>query len=470
MDGGALSIALCAACARRGRRPPRRARSASSTNGAGPARSRASSASRSRWRSTPAGTVYVADSENEPHPEVRRKRRLPRRMGRHGAGRRAVLDPGGGRRRRCGQRLRRRQGQLPGPEIHPRPGPSSPSGAATARGPGQFEAPEGIAADALGQRLRRRRRQQPDREVQPRPAPSSQSGARRQSRGPVQRARRRRHRRGRQRLRRRLGNDRDPEIHATAAPSSPNGARPGTTRRARLPGRASPPTPPAGSSSPTPATTGSRSSTLRQVPRRVGRPRQGPRASSTRRWRSRSLAAARSSSPTPATTGSRSSASCRPREYGKSVNVGVVSGIVRVHLPGSTKFIVLGDRPAAPGRHDRRRQPRPGAALLGEGTGGRHAERRLLLRRLPGAAAEGRQADHRAETGKPGSSARCKKGKRELAGVPARRRHGLWGSGKGNFRSEGQARLGDRARHDLVGAGPLRRDQVQSQTRRRHDP
>ena len=58
-------------------------------------------------------------------------------------------------------------------------------------------------------------------------------------------------------------------------------------------------------------------------------------------------------------------------------------------------------RHADPGRHDHRRQTGPTAAVLGQRPRRRDPDRRLLLRQLQGAAAEGRQAGHRAETRKP---------------------------------------------------------------------
>ena len=71
-------------------------------------------------------------------------------------------------------------------------------------------------------------------------------------------------------------------------------------------------------------------------------------------------------------------------EYGRTVNVSVVSGEVFVKLPGSSKYIELGGRPAGPGRRRHRHQRRPRATDLGQGAGGRQPERRLLLRPLQG--------------------------------------------------------------------------------------
>jgi DNA-binding beta-propeller fold protein YncE len=125
-------------------------------------------------------------------------------------------------------------------------------------------------------------------------------------------------------------------------------------------------------------------------------------------------------------------------QYGKSVNLGVVSGIVRVHLPGSTKFTVLGTDQQLP---------------VGTIVDASHGRVRLSSSKGPGGGTQ--SADFysgafrvlQPKGGKPitvlklenGLVCPIKKGKRELGGGLARSRNrGLWGSGKGNFRSEGK--------------------------------
>jgi sugar lactone lactonase YvrE len=127
----------------------------------------------------------------------------------------------------------------------------------------------------------------------------------------------------------------------------------------------------------------------------------------------------------------------KPR-YGKSVNLGVVSGVVRVHLPGSTKFIVLGTDQQLP---------------VGTIVDASHGRVRLSSSKGPGGGTQ--SADFysgafrvlQPKGGKPitvlklenGLVCPVKKGKRELGGGFARSKNrGLWGSGKGNFRSEGK--------------------------------
>jgi sugar lactone lactonase YvrE len=124
--------------------------------------------------------------------------------------------------------------------------------------------------------------------------------------------------------------------------------------------------------------------------------------------------------------------------YGKSVNLAVVSGIVRVHVPGSTKFTVLGTD-----------QQLPVGTIVDAG----HGRVRLSSSKGPGGGTQ--SADFfsgafrvlQPKGGRPitvlklenGLVCPVKKGKRELGGGFARSRNrGLWGSGKGNFRSEGK--------------------------------
>jgi DNA-binding beta-propeller fold protein YncE len=127
----------------------------------------------------------------------------------------------------------------------------------------------------------------------------------------------------------------------------------------------------------------------------------------------------------------------KPR-YGKSVNLGVVSGVVRVHLPGSTKFTVLATDQQLP---------------VGTIVDASHGRVRLSSSKGPGGGTQ--SADFfsgafrvlQPKGGKPitvlklenGLVCPIGKGKRELGGGLARSRNrGLWGSGKGNFRSVGK--------------------------------
>ena len=125
-------------------------------------------------------------------------------------------------------------------------------------------------------------------------------------------------------------------------------------------------------------------------------------------------------------------------QFGKSVNLGVVSGVIRVHLPGSTKFVVLGTDQQLP---------------VGTIVDASHGRVRLSSSKGPGGGTQ--SADFfsgafrvlQPKGGRPitvlklenGLVCPVKKGKRELAGGFARSKNrGLWGSGKGNFRSEGK--------------------------------
>jgi DNA-binding beta-propeller fold protein YncE len=125
-------------------------------------------------------------------------------------------------------------------------------------------------------------------------------------------------------------------------------------------------------------------------------------------------------------------------QYGKSVNLGVVGGVVRVHLPGSTKFVVLGTDQQLP---------------VGTIVDASHGRVRLSSSKGPGGGTQ--SADFysgafrvlQPKGGKPitvlklenGLVCPVKKGKRELgSGFARTRNRGLWGSGKGNFRSEGK--------------------------------
>ena len=122
-------------------------------------------------------------------------------------------------------------------------------------------------------------------------------------------------------------------------------------------------------------------------------------------------------------------------QYGRSVNLGVVSGIVRVHLPGSSRFIVLGaDRQL------------PVGTIVDAGRG------RVRLSSSKGPGGGTQSADFysgafrvlQPRGGRPITVLKLenalvcpRKGQRPgpLARSGGR---GLWGSGKGNFRSEGK--------------------------------
>jgi DNA-binding beta-propeller fold protein YncE len=122
--------------------------------------------------------------------------------------------------------------------------------------------------------------------------------------------------------------------------------------------------------------------------------------------------------------------------YGKSFNVGTVSGVVRVHLPGTTKFIVLGADQQLP---------------VGTIVDTNHGRVRLSSSKGPGGGTQ--SADFFSGTfrvlqpkgGKPITVLKLEnaivcpaKGKRELGALARSKNRGLWGSGKGNFRSEGK--------------------------------
>jgi DNA-binding beta-propeller fold protein YncE len=122
-------------------------------------------------------------------------------------------------------------------------------------------------------------------------------------------------------------------------------------------------------------------------------------------------------------------------QYGKSVNVGVVSGIVRVRLPGTTKFIVLGTE-----------QQLPVGTIIDASKG------RVRLSSAKGPGGGTQSADFysgsfrvlQPKGGKPITVLKLENGlacpkKGARPGPLARSKNrGLWGSGKGNFRSEGK--------------------------------
>jgi DNA-binding beta-propeller fold protein YncE len=121
-------------------------------------------------------------------------------------------------------------------------------------------------------------------------------------------------------------------------------------------------------------------------------------------------------------------------EYGTSFNVGVVSGIVRVHVPGSTKFFVLGTE----------RQLPVGAIVDAD-----HGRVRLSSAKGPGGGTQ--SADFfsgsfrvlQPKSGKPITVLKLENGlicplKKRPAALARAMNRGLWGSGKGNFRSEGK--------------------------------
>ena len=319
-----------------------------------------------RLPSTPAGRfVYVADKGNNRIQIFSRRWRLRPRMGQPAAaGRASSSHPEGIAIDAAGNVYVADTGNN---RIRSSPtrGPSSPTGASPAKRQGQFNAPNGVAIDTAGNVY------------------VSDSG-----------------------------NDRIQKFTG-AGVFVANGARPATARVSSTSRSRSPPTPPARSTWPTWSTTGSRSSAARANSSASGARPARSRGSSNRRWRSRPAPAARSSLPTPATTGSRSSANCPNPSTAKRSTSPSSAAVIVVKLPGSTKRFVSHRRAAAPGRVDHRRQPRPRAALLVEGPRRRYPERRLLLGRLPRAAAQRGQAADRAQTRKrprlPGQ-----KGKRTL--------------------------------------------------------
>ncbi len=121
-------------------------------------------------------------------------------------------------------------------------------------------------------------------------------------------------------------------------------------------------------------------------------------------------------------------------KYGKSFNVGTVSGIVRVHLPGTARFVVLGTDQQLP----------VGAVLDAD-----HGRVRLSSAKGPGGGTQ--SADFFSGTfrvlqprgGRPITVLKlenglvCRKTNR-LGALGRSKNRGLWGSGKGNFRSEGK--------------------------------
>jgi DNA-binding beta-propeller fold protein YncE len=122
-------------------------------------------------------------------------------------------------------------------------------------------------------------------------------------------------------------------------------------------------------------------------------------------------------------------------QYGRSVNVGVVSGVVRVHLPGSTKFVVLGTE-----------QQLPVGTIVDAARG------RVRLSSSKGPGGGTQSADFysgafrvlQPKGGKPITVLKLENGlvcpKKGSRPGPLSRtgNRGLWGSGKGNFRSEGK--------------------------------
>jgi DNA-binding beta-propeller fold protein YncE len=121
-------------------------------------------------------------------------------------------------------------------------------------------------------------------------------------------------------------------------------------------------------------------------------------------------------------------------QYGTSFNVGVVSGTVRVHVPGSTRFFVLGTE-----------QQLPVGAIVDTD----HGRVRLSSAKGPGGGTQ--SADFFSGTfrvlqpkgGKPITVLKLENGivcplKKRPAALARTKNRGLWGSGKGNFRSEGK--------------------------------
>ena len=324
-----------------------------------------------------AGDVYVADSENEPHPALRRKRRLPRRMGRqrHRAG--AVRHPRGGRRRRLRATSTSPTRATTGSRNSPPPAASSHSGAATAPVPGSSRRRRGSPPMRLGNVY------------------VADAGNDRIEKFSSDR-----------RLPRRVGRP----------PAKPPGQFNGPT--------ASPSTQPATSTSPTRATTASRNSRqsgafvakwgktgdrprrarlpdrgrhrrgrqglrrryrqrpdralrrLGQVPRRVGRPRQSVRAVRHRRSRSPSAAGGRVFVADAGNDRIQVFGKLSKPQYGKSVNLGVVSG-VDPGAPAGLDEIHRPRRPTSSSRSARSSTP----ATAGCGSPPRRA--RAAARRAP---------------------------------------------------------------------------------------
>ena len=156
-------------------------------------------------------------------------------------------------------------------------------------------------------------------------------------------------------------------------------------------------------------------------------------------------------------------------QYGKSVNLGVVSGVIRVHLPGSTKFIVLGTDQQLP---------------VGTIVDASHGRVRLSSAKGPGGGTQ--SADFysgafrvlQPKGGKPITVLKLENGlvcPVEEGQARARRRlrpiqePRPLGQRQGQLPLGRQTRLGHGAGHDLVGAGHLQGHPLQSQEGRRHD-
>ena len=103
-----------------------------------------------------------------------------------------------------------------------------------------------------------------------------------------------------------------------------------------------------------------------------------------------------------------------PPVAGKSVNAETKSGTVKIKLPGSNKFVVLGEQ-QLPRRHDRRRDEGPRDARRRREQDRRDGDGRLLRGDLQGRADEGLEADHDADSSWRSSAVRS-------AGRRARRR------------------------------------------------
>jgi DNA-binding beta-propeller fold protein YncE len=121
--------------------------------------------------------------------------------------------------------------------------------------------------------------------------------------------------------------------------------------------------------------------------------------------------------------------------YGKSVNISLVSGIVRIKLPGSRKFVLLSADQQIP---------------VGTVIDARQGRLRLTAAKGPGGGTQ--SADFysgifkvlQPKGGRPVTVLKlqnppvCGKTKHLMATASKRRGSGLWGSGKGSFRSEGR--------------------------------
>ena len=136
-----------------------------------------------------------------------------------------------------------------------------------------------------------------------------------------------------------------------------------------------------------------------------------------------------------------------PPVAGKTVNAVPVRGTVRIKLPGRKRFRVAGRGRADPGRHDRRHAQGPR-----DDHRGRWPDGDVLRRHLQDRADQGLHATHDAAADREAELRRARQGER---GGEAQEEAPAVGRRQRQVPDRGQLQLGDGARHEVAGRGPL---------------